>query len=317
MRIAFVGKGGSGKTTIAALFSQFLKKEKVENIISIDADINVHLPELLLGKDLPKDKFLSSPESLKMIKKYLIGENDFLNLETFRKTTPPNGKSKLIWIEDALNPIMKQFSIEKDGIKVMAVGTYDSQGIGASCYHNNLAILENILSHSVDKDGAIVVDMVAGTDAFASTLHVQFDLIVLVVEPTKRGVEVFNQYIGLAKSAGIEEDIFVVGNKISSDEDTEFLSKNISEDKLIGFVSNSPYIREHDKRGGIIDFDRLEKNNQELFIKIFESLINNLKDPNIRLNKIYPLHEKYVSQSFIKDRFGDLTNQIDPKFKFK
>ena len=317
MRIAFVGKGGSGKTTLAALFSQFLREEKVKNIVSIDADINVHLPDLLLGREFPRDKFLSNSLSIKKIKEHLIGENQTTNLEAFRKTTPPKKTSNLIYLEDSNNQVIRDFSIENDGIRLMAVGTYDSEGIGASCYHNNLSILENILTHSVDKKGAIVLDMVAGTDAFASSLHAQFDIIILVVEPTKRGVDVFKYYNELGTSAKIDKDIFVIGNKITSEKDKAFLIENIPSNKLLGFFSSSEYIKDHDKEGGIIELNKLEYQNKDVLIKIFETLLSNIKDPNERLKKIQTLHKKYVSQKFIKDRFGDLTKQIDPEFKFK
>ena len=185
MRIAFVGKGGSGKTTLSALFSQ-LVKDKMECVVSIDADINVNLPELLIGERFPTDKFLSSSDSSKRIKRWLLGKNDIGNLEMFRKTTPPNSGSNLVQISKLNETIFKDFVVEKEGINLMAVGTYGGDGIGVSCYHNNLAILENLLTHLVD-DGGVVVDMVAGTDAFASSMYVQFDLIVLVVEPTRKG----------------------------------------------------------------------------------------------------------------------------------
>ena len=50
------------------------------------------------------------------------------------------------------------------------------------------------------KDGnTCVVDMVASTDAFSNTFHVQFDLIVLIVEPTRESVQLVNHYVELAK----------------------------------------------------------------------------------------------------------------------
>jgi CO dehydrogenase maturation factor len=315
MRIAFAGKGGSGKTTMAALFSQFLKDQKIGNILSIDADINVNLPELLIGAEFPKSKFLSSPDSANRIKLNLLGKNN-ASPETFRKTTPPTKESNLVKIDDLSNPIISDFSIDADGIRVMAVGTYESEGIGASCYHNNLSILENILSHMVDRNGAVIVDMVAGTDSFASTLHSQFDTIILVVEPTRKGLELFKQFNSLAESAGIDKEFFVMGNKISSEEDEKFLTENIPPKKIIGFISQSDYIKKHDKAGGEIDFGLLEEKNKEVFYDVFDTIIKNLKDPNIRLNKLKEIHKVYVSQPFIKERFGDLTSQIDPEFKF-
>jgi CO dehydrogenase maturation factor len=46
MKIAFVGKGGSGKTTISALFTRYLAAQGVP-VLAIDADINQHLSEAL------------------------------------------------------------------------------------------------------------------------------------------------------------------------------------------------------------------------------------------------------------------------------
>jgi len=46
VRIAFVGKGGSGKTTAAALFSRFLAGQGLP-VLAVDADINQHLGQAL------------------------------------------------------------------------------------------------------------------------------------------------------------------------------------------------------------------------------------------------------------------------------
>ncbi|WP_194921294.1 nucleotide-binding protein, partial [Catenulispora rubra] len=42
MKIAFVGKGGSGKTTLSALFARQLAADGAE-VVAVDADINQHL----------------------------------------------------------------------------------------------------------------------------------------------------------------------------------------------------------------------------------------------------------------------------------
>ena len=51
MRIAFVGKGGSGKTTTAAAFSRYLAAHG-RPVVAVDADINQHLAAAL-GHDGP------------------------------------------------------------------------------------------------------------------------------------------------------------------------------------------------------------------------------------------------------------------------
>jgi CO dehydrogenase maturation factor len=168
----------------------------------------------------------------------------------------------------------------------------------------------------VDSSGVVVTDMVAGVDAFANTLHAQFDLLVLVVEPTKRGLEVFEQYRKLAEEAGVYESLFVVGNKVRSEADREFIKKNIPAEKLIGFFAESEYMRLKDQEGGSLDVDILEDENKALLGTIEKKLLSITPDRQARLQKLYELHRRYVAQGFIAERYGDLTDQIDETFIF-
>lgn len=123
----------------------------------------------------------------------------------------------------------------------MVVGTYAEDGIGTSCYHNNLAVLESMLSHMDDRGEIVIVDMVAGVDAFAGSLHAQFDMVVLVMEPTKRGIEVWRQYQQLAQKAEVADHLFALGNKCQHD-DAEFLQQQLGK-SLLGAMDYSPYLK--------------------------------------------------------------------------
>ena len=316
MRIAFVGKGGSGKTTLATLFTNYLINTK-KSVLAIDADINMHMGEQLgFNEQIPFRKQLSNPDATKFIKQHLKGKNERIkSLAEFRKTTPPTKESNLVKISQD-DPIINNFSIKKENLVFMAVGTYDPDGIGASCYHNNLAILESLLFHIVDDGAYVVVDMVAGTDAFANTLHCQFDLLVLVIEPTRKGLEVFRQYYELAKSAGVDNQIIVIGNKIRTKEDRIFLLDNIPKALIFDLFSESEYLRKYEQIGGKIDLNLLEKQNLLILEKLF-SFFNSIKsDPNKRLNRLYELHKKYIAQDSIRERCGDLSGQIDESFEY-
>ena len=315
MRIAFVGKGGSGKTTLSALFAQYVNKKYP--VLAIDADLNMHLGGLLGIPKLPIKKHISHPEAAKAIKTHLKGNNFRIkDLAQFRKTTPPTDESNLIYLDDSEDPVLSGFGAGSDNLRILVVGTYDSEEIGASCYHNNLAVLENILSHLVDSSGIVVTDMVAGVDAFANTLHAQFDLLVLTVEPTKRGLEVFEQYRKLAEEAGVYESLFVVGNKVRSEADTEFIKKNVPAERLIGLFKESDYLWRKDQEGGTLDVDLLEHENKALLEIIEKKLFSITPDNQKRLQKLYELHRRYVAQGFIAERYGDLTDQIDEPFNF-
>ncbi len=320
MRIAFVGKGGSGKTTLSVLFSQYVREYKKDKtpILVIDADLNMHLSSLLGFEGLPKEMHISHPIAVKTILNYLRGTNERIKeLKHFRKTTPPARGSRFIVLHDPNDFILKQFTIGDNDFKLMVVGTYDSEGIGAMCYHNNLAILENILSHLIDKRGTVVADMVAGVDAFANTLHIQFDMLVLVVEPTKLSISVYNQYQKLANDAGISNSLFVVGNKIRNEADKEFILKHIPNNQVLGFITDSEYLRKNEQEGGLLDINMLEPENKETIEIIANKFFNIQPDYTARLHRLYELHRKYVSQDYIKERFGDLTDQIDESFNFE
>jgi CO dehydrogenase maturation factor len=316
MRIAFVGKGGSGKTTFTSLFTQYTLNQNNQNVWAIDADLNMHLAEQL-GLDVNNLKHISDPDSERDIKKYLMGKNNKIReVSHFKKSTPPSKDSAFILVKDYDNYIIKNYSERRNNLLLSIVGSYHTDSIGASCYHNNLAVLESMLSHTIDKDSSVIVDMVAGVDAFAGTLHAQFDMIVLVVEPTKKSLEVYEQYKELSEEAGIWNEVFIVGNKITSDKDKDFIERNIDKNKLLGYLHNSDHIREVEQGESELNIEKLEEQNLRVFNNVYKKLSSIDISYNKRLQKLYKLHNKYIAQGHIKDRFGDLTDQIDLDFNF-
>jgi len=313
MRIAFVGKGGSGKTTFTALFTDYISKSDIPYLL-IDGDINIHLPPLMgVSGEIQKKLHLSHPDNTAQIREYLRGDNSQINqLPHFRKTTPPAHGSHFIRIKDKKDPIITKYSI--GGIPLLIVGSYSEEEIGTACYHNNLAILENILSHLDDRSGVVIVDMVAGTDAFSNTLHAQFDLLILVVEPTARSLGVYEQYKLLARAGGVYDHLRVVGNKIRNQADFEFISSRVPENQFLGVMHDSKYLRKADQNAIPLNSKYLESENIKVFTKIATELKNQNSSPAGRLKKLHSLHRAYVGQASIRERFGDLTNQIDESF---
>lgn len=318
MRIAFVGKGGSGKTTCTSLFIQSLFKKNPLTVWAIDADLNMHLADQLGCQEQARSlQHISAPDAEIDIKRYLMGKNDRIkDISHFRKSTPPTAQSNFVVVSDRHNYILEHYAAKHDNIFLSIVGSYHTEGIGASCYHNNLAVLESLLSHTIDANGVVVVDMVAGVDAFAGTLHAQFDMIVFIVEPTKKSLEVYEQYKRLAEDAGIWDEVYVVGNKIGTQKDTAFIEAVIERTKLLGYLSNSQHVHEAEQGELGLDFSKLEKSNQHVFEAVYATLAQAQSSYNVKLQRLHALHKKYVSQASIRERFGDLTEQIDDTFNF-
>lgn len=186
MRVAFVGKGGSGKTTVAALFARTLAAKGLP-VIAIDADINQHLGVSLGLAESDAAKLPALGGNLGRLKEHLRARNPRIaSADHMLKTTPPGRGSRLIRF-DAPDPELGELERDVDGIRLLAAGPLDEADLGIACYHSKVGAVEMLLNHLVDGPGEyVVVDMTAGADAFASGLFTRFDLTVLVAEPTRK-----------------------------------------------------------------------------------------------------------------------------------
>lgn len=313
MKIAFVGKGGSGKSTITSLFIKHALA-KGEKVLAIDADINIHLAKQL-GLKAEDGLSLSKNENAHEIREYLRGNNERIHsINHFVKTTPPGTGSQFITLDKA-NLILAKFAQPfGEGSYFMYVGTYEGDTIGTACYHTNLSVFENILSHAVlGKQELVVADMVAGTDAFSNTLHAQFDGIVLIIEPTVEGTGVFKQYIELAKEAGVSDSIFVIGNKVEDEVDVAYLREQVG-DKLLGYIGLKKEIKHARQKGLGVDLSLLSNNERDLLNTLMDLIVKAAPTNESRMKKLYELHKRYVAQSYVVNECGHISDQIDEHF---
>ena len=304
MRVAFVGKGGAGKSTLSAVLSLYILQKTDKPVVVFDADLNIHVPELLGVDNISQEHHLSYAPVSKEIKQWLIHKNPIEDIGAFRKTTPPTHKSNILHIEAIARTPLFAYCKHNKNLYVFVVGTYQNDAIGASCYHNNLSIFENILSHTDDSGGYLIADMVAGVDAFAGTLHAQFDMAVFVVEPTKKSIEVCQKYLDLSEEAGAYEQVFVVGNKVRRDSDIDFITEYISEDKVLGYFFDDVHIRAADQAEAGLQLSSLQKNNMALLENLFSKIESLPDNRQKRLEMLWSLHKKYVSQDFVKERLA-------------
>ena len=123
MRAAFVGKGGSGKTTLSALFSRQLAHSGAP-VVAIDGDINQHLAHALgLGDG---ETFAAPPLSARLgeIKTHLRGSNPRItSSEAMIKTTPPGRGSRLLRLLGD-DPVYTPHLQRVGGVPLMVTGAW-------------------------------------------------------------------------------------------------------------------------------------------------------------------------------------------------
>ncbi len=310
MKLAFVGKGGSGKTTLSALISRYLASEGFP-VLAIDADINQHLGRTLgMTKD---DAEVIPPMGIEInrIKEYLRGTNPLvLDNESMIKTTPPGVGSRLLRIVEK-NPLYNYFSRNIEGVQLMAVGPFSEDDLGIKCYHSKTGAVELLLNHLMDKDKEYaLVDMTAGADSFASGLFTRYDVTFLVVEPTIKSISVYEQYRQYARDYDVM--IRVVGNKIEDQTDIDFLKAHVGDD-LIATVSRSLFVKTTE-RGEVLPLSQLEPENHDALKKIIAFVNAQKKDWQKFYRQAVEFHIKNA-KSWANSATGkDLTMQIDPNF---
>ncbi len=317
MKIAFVGKGGSGKTTLSSLFIRHLAAAGVP-VVAVDADINQHLGPALGLDEEEAGTLPALGAHLPQIKEYLRGDNPRIaSAETMIKTTPPGQGSRLLRLwED--NPVYaacaRPVVLDGDGrVRLMVTGPFNESDLGVACYHSKVGAVELCLNHLVDgRDEYLVVDMTAGSDSFASGMFTRFDLTFLVAEPTRKGVAVYRQYKEYARDFGVR--LAVIGNKVQGEDDLDFLRAEVG-DGLLVTVGHSNWVRAMEK-GRPPRFASLEEANRQALRTMHEQADRSYeaRDWDRYTRQMAHFHRKNA-ESWGNEKTGaDLVAQIDPEF---
>lgn len=306
MRVSFLGKGGSGKTTAATMFIKYLDKIN-KPVLAIDADINVHLGKALgmetlyMGDDF--DYLANYLEEAKIIdNKFIIG------------STIPTYDSKFI-TEDLNDRFFNQFATKKNNITLLTVGTYQPGNVGSECYHSKLGNIVLVFNRLLDnKNLMVVTDSTAGVDSVGTSMFAVSDINVFVVEPTKKSVDVFKDFVKMTEKYSIPT--YVIANKIMDEDDLDFINNNIEEKYILGYINNSKEIKKYDQ-GNVEELDKFVNNNEELNKKLYDLLMNMNKDWEKYYNLQKEIYIGDANEWYSKYYGVDLTSYIDKYFDYK
>jgi CO dehydrogenase maturation factor len=310
VKIAFVGKGGSGKTTVSALFARYLADLRLP-VLALDADINQHLAVALGLDEHAAAAVPALGDHLDEIKDYLRGDNPRIPTAAHMvKTTPPGTGSRLLAV-DPPDPLFDRLSVDAAGVRLLATGAFTEDDLGVACYHSKVGAVELLLNHLVDRPGEyVVVDMTAGADAFASGLFTRFDRTFLVAEPTRKAVGVYRQYRDY--TAGYDIPLSVVGNKVTGPDDVTFLRDQIGDDLLV-CLEHSPAVRAMEQ-GRTVPIGDLEQANMTALARIRQTVDATARDWDRLHRQMIEFHVRNA-HAWANDATGtDLATQIDPDF---
>ena len=227
MKIAISGKGGVGKTLLAAFLSQTFASSGY-SVIAIDADPDANLAATL---------GFPNPEKITPI-------SELSDLIEERVGVRPGTSGSFFKLNPKVDDLPENYSVKMDGIRLMSMGRIKRGGTG--CYCSEGALLQALVSHLLlQRDEVVIMDMEAGIEHLSRGTVKAVDKLIIVVEPGRRSLETAETINKLARDLGLS-NIAVVGNKIRTEADKEFIKSNLPDIEIIGFIYYDPAINDAD-----------------------------------------------------------------------
>jgi len=309
MRIAFLGKGGSGKTTTAASFIRHASG-KSPFVLAFDADVNAHLGAALsIESEPPHLGELFTP-----ITEYLKGKRTDLGEKPMIMTTPPSLLSNFIRCQFD-DPLIAKYGRRQGAIALLTVGKYEQADVGSACYHSKLSGAISILHHLLDGPNDIVVaDNTAGTDAVATSLWFAYDMHIFVVEPTQKSVQVYKDFIKLLPA--LADKTYVLGNKVEGAEDEQFIAGHVAADKLLGFVPLSKHLKRFEQ-GHPEALELFQQEQAKVFDKVLATLLAQTGVWNLYLQRWRDTHLRLGQEGYTDFHGLSLDEGLDSKFSYQ
>jgi len=221
VKVAVSGKGGVGKTFIAAALASFFVKKGFK-VLAVDADPS---PNLALMLGVP----LSQASTIKPL------SEDWELIESKTSTGYPGVYRLSFSVDD----VVDRYAVKTPtGVYLLVMGTVKDAGGGCTCPAN--ALIRALMRHLiVDRSEAVVMDMEAGVEHLGRGTAKYVEHMLIVTEPSFRSMDVAKKIYGLTLSLKVPK-AYLVGNKVVEDRDVEAIT-SFAKDVGVPLLGLVPY----------------------------------------------------------------------------
>ncbi len=224
--IAMAGKGGTGKTTLAAMILKYLRQRGQGAVLAIDADPSANLNSAV-GMELEAT----------------VGD---VREETAIRTgggVIPAGMATRDYLELRINEAL----VESKGLDLIAMGR--PEGPGCYCAANH--VLREVVDRIAGSYRYVVIDNEAGLEHLSRRTTRDVDYLLVVSDPTVRGLVAAGRVAGLVQEVQTRVGrVCLIVNRVQG-----ALSPALMEEirrqglELVGTIPADPRVGEYDSDG--------------------------------------------------------------------
>ncbi len=200
--LAITGKGGVGKTTLAALAVRWLIERGRGPVLAVDADPNSCL-DSALGVRVRSAVGSVREEVRQIVQAQAAGGGQSPSSKlpaapgaSEMGTVPGAGIGK----QELLEMKIQQSLVEADDFDLLAMGR--PEGPGCYCYANN--VLGAAVRKLADHYPAVVIDNEAGLENLSRRIVTRVSRLVFVADPSQRGLTTTRRLYDLAVEMGVQ-----------------------------------------------------------------------------------------------------------------
>jgi CO dehydrogenase maturation factor len=230
MKLAIVGKGGVGKTTLSAALAQYIAGMG-HSVIAVDADPDGNLASALgvSGNSLP--------EPIARMRELILDRTD----------AKDEGAGLMFKLNPRVDDLPERFSVDADGVRLLVLGTVETGGKGCMCPEG--AVLKALLQHLLLRvPESVILDMEAGLEHMGRASATGVDALIAVVEPGMRSVQTALRIGQLARDIGIERN-YIVANRVREASEREVLERAVPGQDILGVLPYSVDLAHADLEG--------------------------------------------------------------------
>jgi len=198
--LAITGKGGVGKTTLAAMAVRWLTEHGHGPLLAVDADPNSCL-DAVLGVQVRAAVGSVREETRRIVQAQAAAD-------------PARAGQARVGKQELLEMKIQQALVEANDFDLIAMGR--PEGPGCYCYANN--VLGAAVRRLADSYPSVVIDNEAGLENLSRRIVTRVDQLVFVTDPSQRGLDTTRRLYDLAVEMAVDAPAMgVVVNRARSE----------------------------------------------------------------------------------------------------